>query len=375
MVHRFLLPLGEHIGSFAVFSSVSLRAACAALTAFLVCLVIGSGVIQRLRMLAWREKTWTESEKLTELNLRAGKEGTPTMGGMLFVLATACAALLWARLDNRMVVICLWTMLAFGVLGGWDDRIKLMGIPDPARPGKTLRGMRMLPKLVAQALIGGFAVTWAWIEMHGTAGWTQFRMPFLPEEILFAAPVFIVFGTLVMVATSNSVNLTDGLDGLAAGCGAIVIITLGTMAFIAGRSGLAASLGQVFVPGGDEVAVFLAALGGGVCGFLWWNCNPAKVFMGNTGSLALGGALGISAVCVRQEILLIVAGFAFVWEALSVILQIASFRLRGGKRIFRCAPFHHHLQFMGWPESRVVMSFWIGTVVLSVVALGMQRVL
>jgi phospho-N-acetylmuramoyl-pentapeptide-transferase len=178
-----------------------------------------------------------------------------------------------------------------------------------------------------------------------------------------------------MVGTNNAVNLTDGLDGLAAGCGAIVTVVLGVVAYCVGRRALSADLGQIFVPGADEIAVFLASLGGGVVGFLWWNCKPAKVFMGNTGALALGGALGIAAVVVRQEILLLVAGFAFVWEAVSVMIQVGSYKWRGGKRVFLCAPFHHHLQFLGWPESRVVMSFWIGTVVLSVVALGLQRVL
>jgi phospho-N-acetylmuramoyl-pentapeptide-transferase len=375
MVYSFLYPLSEHIASFRTFGSVSFRAACAALTAFLICLIVGPGIIERLAALRWREKTATESDQLNDLNKQAKKEGTPTMGGMIFVLATVCSALLWARLDNRLVVVCLWTMVAYGVLGGFDDRIKLLEIPDPKRPGKTLRGMAGRPKLIAQTLLGLFAVGWMWYEMRGVPGWTEFRLPFLPEDALAAAPLFILAGTIVLVGTNNAVNLTDGLDGLAAGCGTIVVICVGVMAFIAGRSTLAAEMGQVFVPGGDEVAVFLAALAGGTCGFLWWNCNPARVFMGNTGSLALGGALGIAAIAVRQEILLLIAGFAFVWEALSVILQVASFRWRGGKRIFLCAPFHHHLQFKGWPESRVVMSFWIGTVVLSVVALGLQRVI
>jgi phospho-N-acetylmuramoyl-pentapeptide-transferase len=293
---------------------------------------------------------------------------------MIFLLATVCAAVLFGRLDNRMMVVCLWTTVAFGVLGGIDDRIKLLAIPDPKNPGKTRRGMDAKPKLVGQAILALVATSWAWIEMHRTPGWEALRLPF-GGTLDLGVVGFVLFASFVMVGTNNAVNLTDGLDGLAAGCGAIVTVVLGVVAYCVGRRALSADLGQIFVPGADEIAVFLASLGGGVVGFLWWNCKPAKVFMGNTGALALGGALGIAAVVVRQEILLLVAGFAFVWEAVSVMIQVGSYKWRGGKRVFLCAPFHHHLQFLGWPESRVVMSFWIGTVVLSVVALGLQRVL
>jgi len=373
MVYQLLVPLARHIGSFRAFESVTLRAACAALTAFLVCLVVGPGIIERLGQLRWRERTATDSDTLNAINAGARKEGTPTMGGMIFLLATVCSALLFCRLDNRMVVLCLWTTVAFGVLGGIDDRIKLLCIPDPRNPGKTRRGMDAKPKLLGQTAIALVAASWAWIEMRGVGGWEALRLPFVGavDGGVFA---FLAFAVLVMVGTNNAVNLTDGLDGLAAGCGSIVTLVLGVVAYCCGRRLLAADLGQLFVPGADEVAVFLAALGGGVVGFLWWNCKPAKVFMGNTGALALGGALGISAVLVRQEVLLLVAGFAFVWEAVSVMVQVGSYKWRK-KRVFLCAPFHHHLQFLGWPESRVVMSFWIGTVFLSVVALGLQRVL
>lgn len=376
MIHWLLLPLSEHVAGFRAFESVAFRAACAAITAFLVCMIVGPGIIERLAALRLRERVFTDSDTLDAISAKEGKATgrTPTMGGMIFVLATVCASLLFARLDNRMVVVCLWTMAAYGVLGGVDDRIKLLGRPDPRHPGKTLRGMAVRPKLAFQSFIALVAVTWMWAEMHGVPGWVHYRLPFLPEDVLLAAPLFIAAGIVVLVGTNNAVNLTDGLDGLAAGCGTIVVTVLGVMAFIAGRRGLAADLGHLFVPGADEVAVFLAALCGATCGFLWWNCKPARVYMGNTGSLALGGALGVAAIAVRQEILLVVAGFAFVWEAISVLVQVGSFKLRG-KRVFRCAPFHHHLQFLGWPETRVVMSFWIGTVLLSVVALGLQRVL
>ena len=378
MIYALLVPLAKHIGSFRAFESVTLRAACAAVTALLICLIVGPGIIERLGALRLRERIASDSKQLDEINAKEKKtkDGTPTMGGMIFVLATVCGVLLFGRLDNRMVVICVWTMIAFGVLGGIDDRIKLLGLPDPRHPEdpkRLRRGMDAKPKLVGQTIIALAAVTWAWLEMRHVAGWSEVRLPFA-GALDVGVGGFLAFAGFVMVGTNNAVNLTDGLDGLAAGCGTIVTLVLAIVSYCVGRRMLAADLGQLFVPGADEVAVFLASLGGGVVGFLWWNCKPAKVFMGNTGALALGGALGIAAVVVRQEILLVVAGFAFVWEAISVILQVGSFKLRG-VRVFRCAPFHHHLQFLGWPESKVVMSFWIGTVFLSVVALGLQRVL
>ena len=317
--------------------------------------------------------------------LEAGKGNKPTMGGMLIVLATAIGTLLFARLDYPLVLAALWTMVAMGVLGGMDDRIKLLGLPDPKHPGRTRKGMDAWPKVFGQVLIGAVAITWLWLTMKDTPGWAEFRaFGFaLPAHFtvlgvqlpsVLAGVMFVAVGIFVLVGTSNAVNLTDGLDGLAAGCGTIVILVLMVMAYIVGRTDFAAHMGQPFIREGGELAVFLAALAGATAGFLWWNCQPAQVFMGNTGAMALGGALAISAIGMRQEVVLLIAGGAFAWEAVSVILQVWSFKTRG-KRIFKCAPYHHDLQFRGWSESRVVMSFWIGTAVSGVVALGLHRVL
>jgi phospho-N-acetylmuramoyl-pentapeptide-transferase len=373
MVPELLLPLSGHIASFRAFESITLRAICAALTAFLVCFVVGPGIIRRLRELHLGESGSSAMDWLP--GSHAGKRGTPTMGGMIFVLAAAVGTALFARLDQPLVLVGLWTMVAMGVLGGYDDRVKLLEIPDPANPGKTLRGMRAKPKMLAQALIGLVAVAWLWLEMHDVPGWATVRLPAVPGATLYIGAGVIALGVLVVVATTNAVNLTDGLDGLAAGCGTMVLLVMTVVAYLVGRVDASSWLGQVFVPGGGELAVFLAALTGAVAGFLWWNCHPARVFMGNTGSLALGGALAVAAVGVRQELVLVVAGAAFVWDALSVILQVWSFRHRGGRRIFLMAPFHHHLQKLGWPESRVVMTFWVGSAFFGVMALGLTRVL
>ncbi len=374
MIYHLLVPLADHVESFRAFESIHFRALCAGLMAFLIGLIIGPGIIQRLGQLSWRERIASDCDELNRRSAAAGKGGTPTMGGMILVLSTALATLLFARLDQPLVVAALWTMTAMGVLGGMDDRIKLMGVADPKNPAKLRKGMDAWPKIWGQVLIGAVAMFWIWRAMQGVPGWSDLRIPFVDAAVPLG-PAVVALGVFVLVATSNAVNLTDGLDGLAAGCGVIVTLVLAVAAYLVGHARVAPHIGQVFVPSGGELSVFLCALAGGTGGFLWWNCHPARVFMGNTGSMALGGALAISAVAMRQEILLAVAGAVFVWEAVSVILQVWSFRTRGGKRIFLIAPFHHHLQFKGWPESRVVMSFWISTAVCGVVALGLQRVL
>lgn len=385
MVYRFLLPLAEYVESFGAFRSISLRAICAALTAFLVCLYIGPGIIARLAALRFGEEICSDSAELNAMMKGAGKRGTPTMGGMLIVLATLIGAVLFGRLDSPLVVAALWTTTAMGVLGGLDDRIKLLGLPDPRNPDRKRNGMRGWPKVAGQVLIGVVAMTWLWSSMGHVPGWAEFRafgleVPFVfslggwTVPVIVGAVLFVASGVFILVATSNAVNLTDGLDGLAAGCGTITVLVLTVMAYLVGRTDMSAALGSPFIPQGGELAVFLAALAGATTGFLWWNCHPAKVFMGNTGSMAIGGGLGFSAVAMRQEWVLAVAGLVFVWETLSVILQVWSFKTRG-KRIFRIAPFHHHLQFLGWSESRVVMSFWIGSAFFGVLAIGLTRLL
>lgn len=374
MVYHLLLPLSEHIGSFRAFESISFRVICAALTAFLVCFVVGPGIIERLRSLRLNENIRSGSDALAQMQIAAGKGGTPTMGGMILVLATVVGTLMFARLDVTLVQAALWTTVAMGVLGGMDDRIKLIGAPDPRNPGKRRRGMNGWPKIVGQALIGAVAVTWLWSSMRTVAGWAEFRAFGLELPLPAFGPLFVAAGILVLVATSNAVNLADGMDGLAAGCGTIVLLVMSVLAYLVGRTDMAAHLGAPFIPGGGELAVFLAALAGATGGFLWWNAHPARVFMGNTGSMALGGGLAVAAVGIRQEIVLLIAGAAFVWEALSVILQVASFKTTG-RRIFRIAPFHHHLQFLGWSESRVVLAFWAGSAAFGVLALGLTRVL
>jgi phospho-N-acetylmuramoyl-pentapeptide-transferase len=375
MIPSLFLPLSQYIEGFRAFESITLRAVCAAVTAFLVCFVVGKGIIERLRALKMGERIGSGSDWLAKKHIDAGKGGTPTMGGMIFVLAAVIGTLLFARLDKPLVLVGLWTMTAMGVLGGYDDRIKLLGLPDPANPGKKMRGMRLKPKLAAQTFIALVAVLWLWFEMKDVPGWATLRIPAMSGLAMPIGVGVVALGVFVVVGIGNAVNLTDGLDGLAAGCGTIVVLVMAVVAYLVGRVDAARYLGQVFVPGAGEMTVFLAALAGAVGGFLWWNCHPAKVFMGNTGSLALGGALAITAVGLRQELLLFVAGFAFVWEAVSVILQVASFKWRHGKRIFLIAPYHHHLEKLGWPESRGVMSFWIGSAFLGVVALGLTRAL
>lgn len=386
MVHHLLVPLAEHIESLAILRSVTFRALCAGIAAFLVCFIVGPGLIDHLRAMKVGEVIRSGSERL-EREAQA-KAGTPTMGGMIFVLATAVATLLFARIDLTIVQAPLWATVALAVLGGADDRIKLLRLPDPDNPGRTLKGMSGRGKILGQLVIGAVAVIWLWSDLRHVPGWAEswLGMEFAGHPGWVAAADalggfapwlvlagLVAFGLLVTVATTNSVNLTDGMDGLAAGCGVFVLLTMTLVAYLVGHVEAADHLGLVYVAGAEELAVFLAALTGATGGFLWWNAHPAKVFMGDTGSLALGGALAVSAVAMRQELLLVVAGAAFAWESLSVIIQVWSFRTRG-RRVFRCAPFHHHLQFGGWSESRIVMTFWVGSAVCCVVALGLMRI-
>lgn len=386
MVHHLLVPLSEHIESLGLLRSVTFRALCAALAAFLICFIVGPGLIDQLRAMKLGEVIRSGSERLEQE--AAKKAGTPTMGGMIFVLATGIATLLFARIDLAIVQAPLWATVALAVLGGADDRIKLLQLPDPDDPSKTRKGMSGRGKVLGQLVIGAVALLWLWSDLRHIPGWTDSWLGFeLGEyatwhgvmDLLGGTATWVVlgcmlaFGLLVTVATTNSVNLADGMDGLAAGCGIFVLLTLTLVAYLVGHVGAADHLGLVYVPGAEELAVFLAALTGATAGFLWWNAHPAKVFMGDTGSLALGGALAISAFAVRQELLLVVAGAAFAWESLSVIIQVWSFRTRG-RRVFLCSPFHHHLQFKGWPESRIVMTFWVGSAFFCVLALGLLRV-
>jgi phospho-N-acetylmuramoyl-pentapeptide-transferase len=290
-----------------------------------------------------------------------GKMGTPTMGGALILVAVAAGTLLWANLSNRFIWIVLAVTLAFGLIGFYDDYLKLV-IKNP-------RGLAARWKYLWQSLAGLAAAAALWQTAQGPAE-TALYVPFFKNvAIPMGAVAFIVFTYFVIVGSSNAVNLTDGLDGLAIMPCVMVAGALGVFAYATGNVNFAAYLQIPYVPGAGEVLIFVATIVGAGLGFLWFNTYPAQVFMGDIGALALGAALGVVAVIVRQEIVLAIMGGIFVLETVSVILQVTSFRLRG-KRIFRMAPIHHHYELKGWAEPKVIVRFWIISFMLVLLGLA-----
>lgn len=345
-----------------LFQYQTVRAAGAAFTAFLLSVVLGSKVILKLTALKLGQPIRTKEEVHRLAELHGGKSGTPTMGGILVVGSVLVATFLWARPTNPFVHALFFVTLTTGLLGFVDDYLKV------AR--KNSVGVRGKVKLVVQFAVSIVAV--GYLYFHADTGdyIRQLYLPSLKYPIIEDMGIFsFVFLPLVIVACSNAVNLTDGLDGLATGCTVTTAMAFSLFAYIGGHQVLAEE--YLFVPynkHSGEVAIFCSALVGAGLGFLWFNCHPARVFMGDTGSLAIGGMLGMVAICCKQEFLLVIIGFVFVMEAGSVILQVLSFKLTG-KRIFKMSPLHHHFELMGWEESKVINRFWIISVIAAMVGL------
>jgi phospho-N-acetylmuramoyl-pentapeptide-transferase len=300
------------------------------------------------------------------------KSGTPTMGGVIIIAAATVSTLLWARLDNWYTILALVSLLWMGAIGFLDDYLKVV-------QGKT-RGLVARYKMIGQWTFGlalGAFLLWNPISSHPTT-WTS--VPFFADlAASFSPPVFVIFTALVVSGSSNAVNLTDGLDGLAAGLTAISAATLGIFAYVAGRTDMSQYLGFFYLGGAGELTIFAFALAGAALGFLWFNAHPAEVFMGDTGSLALGGALGVLAILLKAEFLLVIVGGVYVLETLSVIVQKVWFkytkrRFGEGRRVFRMAPIHHHFEKVGWSEPKVVIRFWILGVLFAMLAFSTLKV-
>ena len=348
-----LLLLAEYLTrlhtGFNVFSYLSLRAILAVMTALAIALLVGPAVIRRLtrHQIGQQVREHGPQSHLT-------KAGTPTMGGALILVAIAISTLLWADVRNRFVWIALGITVAFGLIGFYDDYLKLI-------VGNS-KGLAPRYKYFWQSLAGLSAAVVLYITAQSPAE-TSLYVPFFKGVILPLGVGYVVLTYFVIVGTSNAVNLTDGLDGLAIMPAAMVAAALGVFAYVTGNTVFAGYLGIPYINGVGEVLIFCATIVGAGLGFLWFNSYPAQVFMGDIGALALGAALGVVAVMVRQEIVLIVMGGVFVLETVSVILQVASFKLTG-KRIFRMAPIHHHFELKGWAEPKVIVRFWIISLIL-----------
>jgi len=358
----FLSDHTDWFAAFNIFRYITFRAGMAAVTAFLLCVIFGP-VFIRLS----KERRINENAKRGDApaldQFQGKKEGTPTMGGVFIVGSILASALLWSNLENHFIQVVFFVCLGLAIVGGADDYIKLKGI------GRH-RGLSSRSKFFWQVVIALLAAVYAYINPYIT---TTLDIPFLKNLIIDLGVFFVFWVVLVVVGTSNAVNLTDGLDGLAIGCTLMVAFTLGVLSYITGNATMSDYLFIAHVPGTGELTVFCAAIVGASLGFLWFNCHPATVFMGDVGSLALGGSLGIISIFIKKEIWLVVLGGVFVFEALSVILQVLSFKTRG-KRIFKMSPFHHHLQLSGWNENKIIVRFWIVAIILAMLTLTIVKI-
>jgi len=367
MLYHLLPGLTDFAGVFNVFVYITFRAAGAVVTSLLIAFALGPVIIRRLAALRVGQVI-RESGPATH----QAKAGTPTMGGIIMIASAAISTLLWAELTNWYTIVALVSFVWMGAIGFLDDYLKVV-------QGKT-RGLVARYKMVGQWSFGlglGAFLLWNPISPHPTT-WTT--VPFFSDvAAVFPAPIFVLFTGWVVSGSSNAVNLTDGIDGLAAGLVAISAATLGIFAYIAGRTDTSAYLGFFYLPGAGELTIFAVALAGAAIGFLWFNAHPAQVFMGDTGSLALGGALGVMAILLKAEFLLAIVGGVFVMETLSVALQVGWFkytrrRFGEGRRIFRMAPVHHHFEQLGWPETKVVVRFWILGVLFAMLAVSTLKI-
>jgi phospho-N-acetylmuramoyl-pentapeptide-transferase len=355
MLRHVAAWLAEYYSGFHVFQYLTLRAILAALTALAISLLVGPRMIRWLAEYQVGQRVRSDGPQ-THLS----KAGTPTMGGALILAAIVAATLLWADLANRFVWVVLLVTIAFGLIGFWDDYLKLV-------VGNS-RGLIARYKYFWQSFAGLGAAIVLYVTAQSPADTTLY-VPFFKHFVVPLGVIFIPLTYFVIVGSSNAVNLTDGLDGLAIMPSVLVAGALGVFAYASGNIVFSNYLSIPYIAGAGEVLVICSAIFGAGLGFLWFNTYPAQVFMGDIGALALGAALGVIAVVVRQEIVLFIMGGVFVMETVSVILQVGSFKLRG-KRIFKMAPIHHHFELKGWAEPKVIVRFWIITVILVLLGLA-----
>lgn len=358
MLYNLLFPLADEYGIFNLFKYLTFRTGGAVLTAFFIALFAGPAVIRFLRKKQGHGQPirtdGPESHLLT-------KKGTPTMGGFLILMALGVSTLLWADLTNAYVWITLCVTLGFGMIGFVDDYLKVSR--------RNPKGVSSKLKLAAEIIIAAIACVLIVNQNADSPLAHSLMSPFITSLVLDMGVFYIVWAVFVVVGSSNAVNLTDGLDGLAAVPVMIAASVFALICYLTGHAVFANYLQIIHIPGAGELAVFCGALVGATLGFLWYNAPPASVFMGDTGSLAMGGALGTMSVITKHEIVLAIVGGLFVLETVSVIVQVASFKLTG-KRIFRMAPLHHHFEKKGWAETTVVVRFWIIAVILALIGLS-----
>ncbi|MEO6330973.1 MAG: phospho-N-acetylmuramoyl-pentapeptide-transferase [Gemmatimonadaceae bacterium] len=379
MLNYLLYPLSSEFGFLRIFNYISFRAAGAAMTALITAFIVGPFILRRLRSMKLHQVVREGTPAA-----HSSKSQTPTMGGLIILVATIVPTLLWMRLNNRYVLIALIAMVWMGVIGFMDDYLKLK----QKREGRENKGMVEAQKLLGQIVLGFAIGYYIWKFPLSTLAGASTTLPFYKYMLIVPATqalgwVYVGFVTFVLTGTSNAVNITDGLDGLAAGLSAIAAATLALFAYVIGRIDTSAYLHVFYLRGSGELTIFCAAVMGACIGFLWFNTNPAQVFMGDTGSLALGGALGAIAILLKSEFVLLIVGGVFVIEMMSVIVQRFVFKYRrrrygleyaSSHRVLRRAPLHHHFEERGWSENQVVVRFWILGILCAFLALSTLKV-
>ena len=353
MLYHLLLPHADVFTAFNVFRYITFRSMGALITAMVISVLIGPWCISFLHRIKCGQYI------LSDVKAHAAKAGTPTMGGLLIMLTVLVSILLWSDLSNRYVWQCMLVFLGYGIIGFWDDMTKLRHHQN--------KGISPKAKMLGLIIVASVAM---WLLQTDPSYTTKLYIPFAKGWTPDLGVFYFPFGVFVMVASSNAVNLTDGLDGLAIGPTVLAGAVFAIFIYITGNARLTQYLYLPYLPGVGEVTVFCGAFIGAGLGFLWFNAYPAQVFMGDVGSLSLGGTLGFLALLCKQELIMVVVGGIFVAETLSVILQVSYFKWTHGKRIFRMAPLHHHFELKGIPESKIIIRFWITSIILGLVALS-----
>lgn len=353
MLYHLLLPHADVFTAFNVFRYITFRSMGALITAMVISVLIGPWCISFLHRIKCGQYI------LSDVKAHAAKAGTPTMGGLLIMLTVLVSILLWSDLSNRYVWQCMLVFLGYGIIGFWDDMTKLRHHQN--------KGISPKAKMLGLIIVASVAM---WLLQTDPSYTTKLYIPFAKGWTPDLGVFYFPFGVFVMVASSNAVNLTDGLDGLAIGPTVLAGAVFAIFIYITGNARFTQYLYLPYIPGVGEVTVFCGAFIGAGLGFLWFNAYPAQVFMGDVGSLSLGGTLGFLALLCKQELIMVVVGGIFVAETLSVILQVSYFKWTHGKRIFRMAPLHHHFELKGIPESKIIIRFWITSIILGLVALS-----
>lgn len=359
MILKWIYPLVRYFTPLNVFRYLTFRSAYAAVTALLLAFLFGPVIIERLRQLKLGQ-----SIRLDGPQSHLTKSGTPTMGGLLILAAVSAATLLWVDLSNRYTWICIGSMLGFGLVGFMDDWLKIRR--------KNSDGISARAKLLGQGLVALAAVLALYFDP--TVEMTKLYVPFFKNPVVDLGVFWIPLAVIYIVGWSNAVNLSDGLDGLATGLVIMAVITFSILTYLTGRPDWSSYLGIPFIKGAGELTVFSLALLGACVGFLWFNAHPAEIFMGDVGSLSLGGVLAVLALIVKKELLLFIIGGVFILEEGSVALQVLYYKATKGKRIFRMAPLHHHFELSGWKETKVVTRFWILGGLFAIVALSTLKI-